>query len=117
MNSSWMEELSLIFIDDFKNYYRELEDNKEVVLEELKAERVRFNRTLEKGLRKFEKVSDKDVDGTTAFHLFDTYGFPLELTIELAKEKGLLSSESLKYISKKSFVTLCKEVRRENRDI
>ena len=34
MNSSWMEELSLIFIDDFKNYYRELEDNKEVVLEE-----------------------------------------------------------------------------------
>lgn len=89
MNSSWMEELSLIFIDDFKNYYRELEDNKEVVLEELKAERVRFNRTLEKGLRKFEKVSDKDVDGTTAFHLFDTYGFPLELTIELAKEKGL----------------------------
>ena len=89
MNSSWMEGLSLIFIDDFKNYYRELEDNKEVVLEELKAERVRFNRTLEKGLRKFEKVSDKDVDGTTAFHLFDTYGFPLELTIELAKEKGL----------------------------
>lgn len=88
-NSSWMEELALIFIDDFKNYYRELEGNKEVVLEGLKAERIKFNRTLEKGLRKFEKVSDKDIDGTTAFHLFDTYGFPLELTIELAKEKGL----------------------------
>ena len=88
-NSSWMEELALIFIDDFKNYYRELEDNKEVVLEGLKAERIKFNRTLEKGLRKFEKVSDKDIDGTTAFHLFDTYGFPLELTIELANEKGL----------------------------
>ena len=88
-NSSWMEELALIFIDDFKNYYRELEDNKEVVLEGLKAERIKFNRTLEKGLKKFEKVSDKDIDGTTAFHLFDTYGFPLELTIELANEKGL----------------------------
>ena len=88
-NSSWMEELALIFIDDFKNYYRELEDNKEVVLDGLKAERIKFNRTLEKGLRKFEKVSDKDIDGTTAFHLFDTYGFPLELTIELANEKGL----------------------------
>ena len=88
-NSSWMEELALIFIDDFKNYYRELEGNKEVVLEGLKAERIKFNRTLEKGLRKFEKASDKDIDGTTAFHLFDTYGFPLELTIELAKEKGL----------------------------
>ena len=88
-NSSWMEELALIFIDDFKNYYRELEDNKEGVLEGLKAERIKFNRTLEKGLRKFEKVSDKDIDGITAFHLFDTYGFPLELTIELANEKGL----------------------------
>ncbi len=88
-NSSWMEELALIFIDDFKNYYKELEDNKEVVLEGLKAERIKFNRTLEKGLRKFEKISDKDIDGITAFHLFDTYGFPLELTIELAKEKGL----------------------------
>ena len=88
-NSSWMEELALIFIDDFKNYYKELEDNKEVVLEGLKAERIKFNRTLEKGLRKFEKVSDKDIDGITAFHLFDTYGFPLELTIELANEKGL----------------------------
>ena len=88
-NSSWMEELALIFIDDFKNYYRELEDNKEVVLDGLKAERIKFNRTLEKGLRKFEKVSDKDIDGTTAFHLFDTYGFPLELTIELANERGL----------------------------
>lgn len=89
MNSSWMEELALIFINDFKNYYKELEDNKEVVLEGLKSERIKFNRTLEKGLKKFEKVSDKDIDGTTAFHLFDTYGFPLELTIELAKEKGL----------------------------
>lgn len=89
MNSSWMEELALIFINDFKNYYKELEDNKEVVLEGLKSERMKFNRTLEKGLKKFEKVSDKDIDGTTAFHLFDTYGFPLELTIELAKEKGL----------------------------
>lgn len=88
-NSSWMEELAPIFIDDFKNYYKELEDNKEVVLEGLKAERIKFNRTLEKGLRKFEKISDKDIDGITAFHLFDTYGFPLELTIELAKEKGL----------------------------
>ena len=88
-NSSWMEELAVIFIDDFKCYYKELEENKEVVLEGLKLEKIKFNRTLEKGLKEFEKVSDKDIDGTTAFHLFDTYGFPLELTIELAKEKEL----------------------------
>ena len=89
INSSWMEELALVFIDDFKNYYQELEDNKTSVIEGLKSERIKFNRTLEKGLREFEKVSSKNIDGITAFHLFDTYGFPLELTIELAKEKGL----------------------------
>ena len=89
INSTWMEELAIVFIDDFKKYYKELEDNKEAVFEGLKSEKVKFNRTLEKGLKEFEKLSNKDIDGTTAFHLFDTYGFPLELTTELAKEKGL----------------------------
>lgn len=89
INSTWMEDLALVFIDDFKEYYKELEDNKSVVLEGLKNERIKFNRTLEKGLREFEKVSNKDIDGVTAFHLFDTYGFPIELTEELANEKGL----------------------------
>ena len=89
LNSSWMEELAVIFIDDFKEYYPELENNKTIVLEELKNERIRFNKTLEKGLKEFEKVNDKDIDGETAFHLFDTYGFPLELTVELASELGL----------------------------
>ena len=89
INSSWMEELAIIFIDDFKKYYSELEENKNIVLEVLKNEKIKFNRTLEKGLREFEKVSNKDIDGITAFHLFDTYGFPIELTLELASEKGI----------------------------
>ena len=89
INSSWMEDLALIYIDDYKKYYSELTDNKDVVLEVLRNEKVKFSKTLEKGLREFEKVSNKDIDGQTAFHLFDTYGFPLELTIELAEEKGL----------------------------
>ena len=89
INTSWMEELAYIFINDFKGYYKELEDNKEVVFEELRIERTKFNRTLEKGLKEFGKVSDKNIDGATAFHLFDTFGFPLELTVELAKEKEL----------------------------
>ena len=89
INSSWMEDLALIYIDDYKKYYSELSDNKDVVLEVLKNEKIKFGKTLEKGLREFEKVSNKDIDGQTAFHLFDTYGFPLELTVELAEEKGL----------------------------
>ena len=89
INSDFDKELALIIIDKYSKYYSELEQNKNVVLEVLQNEKIKFNRTLEKGLREFEKVSDKDIDGVTAFHLFDTYGFPIELTEELASEKGL----------------------------
>ena len=89
INSNWEERITLLILSKYNVYYKELIDNKDVVLEVLKNEKEKFNRTLEKGLREFEKVSDKDIDGTTAFHLFDTFGFPIELTEELAKEKGL----------------------------
>ena len=89
INSDWEQEIASKLMDMYEIYYSELKDNRLVVLEGLKNEKIKFNRTLEKGLREFEKVSNKDIDGVTAFHLFDTYGFPIELTEELAKEKGL----------------------------
>ena len=89
INSDWENEIASLIISKYEKYYSELSTNKEVVLNELKNEKIKFNRTLEKGLRQFEKVSNKDIDGETAFHLFDTFGFPLELTVELAHEKGL----------------------------
>ena len=89
INSDWEQQLAIKLIDMYQNYYSELKDNKQVVLDGLLNEKIKFNRTLEKGLREFEKVSNKDIDGVTAFHLFDTYGFPLELTEELAREKGI----------------------------
>ncbi len=89
INSNFEEEVAKIIISKYEDYYSEIKENKEVVLETLKNEKVKFNRTLEKGLREFEKVSNKDIDDKTAFHLYDTFGFPIELTIELAKEKGL----------------------------
>ncbi len=91
INSNWEEEIALGLIDQYGKYYKELTDNKDVILAELKNEKIKFNRTLEKGLKEFEKVTKdgNDIDGVTAFHLFDTYGFPIELTIELAKEKNL----------------------------
>ena len=76
-------------MDKYEEYYSEIKDNRSVVLEVLKNEKIKFNRTLEKGLKEFNKVKDKNIDGVTAFHLFDTYGFPIELTIELAKENGI----------------------------
>ena len=91
INSNWEEEIAKIIIDKYKKYYTELDENASVALNVLKDEKNKFSRTLEKGLREFEKVSrnNKDIDATDAFHLYDTYGFPIELTEELAKEKGL----------------------------
>ena len=88
INSDFDSVLATMIIDKYSKYYSEL-NNKDVILSVLNAEKVKFNRTLEKGLKEFEKVSNKDIDGVTAFHLFDTYGFPIELTEELAKELGL----------------------------
>ena len=92
INSSWMEDLALIYIDEYKKYYKELSENKDIVIEVLKNEKIKFNRTLEKGLREFDKIvsrlTDNKIDKDNAFKLYDTYGFPIELTEELAKEKG-----------------------------
>ncbi|MCI5984749.1 MAG: alanine--tRNA ligase [Firmicutes bacterium] len=95
INSNFEEIIALKIIDKYDKYYSELIQNKDVVLDVLKNEKIKFCRTLEKGLREFEKVASKgvDIDGITAFHLFDTYGFPLELTVELALEKGLKVDE------------------------
>ena len=86
--SDWDVKIADLIIKKYVKYYKELE-NKDVIISGLENEKNKFSKTLEKGLREFEKVSDKDIDGITAFHLFDTYGFPLELTVELASEKGL----------------------------
>lgn len=93
IESNWEERLALKIIDLYSQYYKELIDNKDVVLEVLATEKKKFNRTLEKGLREFEKIighlSDKTLDRDLAFKLYDTYGFPIELTVELAKEQGI----------------------------
>ena len=93
IESNWEQELANIVINEYKQYYLELDRNKDFILDALKNEKVKFNRTLEKGLREFEKISkniqNNEIDKDTAFKLYDTYGFPIELTEELAKEQGL----------------------------
>jgi len=91
INSNWEEKIALSIMEKYKKYYSEIEENANVVVDVLKNEKIKFNRTLEKGLREFEKVAStgKNIDGESAFHLFDTFGFPLELTVELAKERNL----------------------------
>lgn len=89
INSNWEEQIARLLISKYKKYYSELDSNEVVVLEVLKNEKEKFNRTLEKGLREFAKVSNKDINGDVAFHLYDTYGFPIELTEELAHDAGI----------------------------
>ncbi len=91
INSDWDNQIAKLILSKYNRYYQELVTNENTVIEVLANEKNKFNRTLEKGLKEFKKVTEgKDnIDGTTAFHLFDTYGFPLELTVELANEMGL----------------------------
>ena len=93
INSNWEQELATLIINQYSKYYTELERNREVILQVLKDEKVKFNRTLEKGLREFEKainnIEGNKINKEIAFRLYDTYGFPIELTEELAKEQGL----------------------------
>jgi len=92
-DSNWEEEIAIAIMDKYKKYYSEIEANREIVLEVLRNEKIKFNRTLEKGLREFEKItnnlSDNILNKDLAFKLYDTYGFPIELTEELAKERNI----------------------------
>lgn len=80
------------FIEKYKAVYLELERNKDRVLKELSVEIERFSKTLENGLKELEKVlkyvQGDTLNGKTAFRLYDTFGFPIEITEELAHEKG-----------------------------
>jgi alanyl-tRNA synthetase len=67
--------------------YSELEKNKDFIFSELDKEEEKFEATLENGLKEFEKLNS--VSGKDAFNLYQTYGFPIEVTQELAKEKGI----------------------------
>ena len=84
--------LADILINEYKDVYSEFEQNRNKILDELALEEKRFSRTLKQGEKEFEKLVSKGVkkiDGETAFHLYDTYGYPLELTVEMAREKGI----------------------------
>ena len=78
--------ISQVVINSFNKEYPKLKEEEENILSLLREEEEKFMLTLKKGLREIEKI-DK-LDGKKAFFLYETYGFPLELTEEIAKEKG-----------------------------
>ena len=89
-----LSELANMYIEKHKKHYPELEMNRLVVLEALEKEETLFKRTLQSGLKEMEKVMSrlgetKLIDGQTAFRLYDTFGFPLEFTQEVATENNI----------------------------
>ena len=92
MENSLMD-LARVVISDYKDIYTELEKNKDFIITELEKEGIKFGKTIKDGEKLFYKVI-KHLDGDTisgedAFKLFDTFGFPLEMTQELARENDL----------------------------
>ncbi len=95
INKNYLCELSDVIIRQYETTYWELGENREFILEQLQKEYILFSKTLDDGLRKANRYLDELLEGEMlsgelAFKLYDTYGFPIEFTSELAMEKGCL---------------------------
>ena len=86
---NWLQYVSHQVISDYGDFYSELIRNKDFIIDTLNKEEEKFNRTLEKGLIEFNKISGSDISAHDAFNLYQSYGFPLEITEELASEAGI----------------------------
>ncbi len=93
MEACGILEVSKCFIAKYSDIYSELAKNADKIIVELQKEIDRFSKTVENGLKEIEKVlkyvQNNMLNGKTAFRLYDTFGFPLEMTVEICKEKGV----------------------------
>ncbi|MBR5181362.1 MAG: alanine--tRNA ligase [Clostridiales bacterium] len=99
MSTEQILDLAKIYIDSvYDDSYPLLAKNRDFILNELDKEIARFESTLENGIKEFkkilaEKAGNGEIDGDSAFYLYDTFGFPIELTVEMAAEEGLKVDE------------------------
>ncbi|MBO4359659.1 MAG: alanine--tRNA ligase [Eubacteriaceae bacterium] len=89
-----MNELAKVVVEIYGPVYAELRRNENFIQDQLAKEEMTFNRTLDQGMKEASKILSKlsagdTIDGLTAFHLYDTFGFPLEFTQEVAAEAGV----------------------------
>ena len=93
--SGLLESIALIVIEKFKETYPQLLEKKKIIFKEIRKEENKFGETLERGLKKFaeivreEEADNSKINGAVAFDLYQTYGFPIEMTEELADERDM----------------------------
>ena len=95
MDLPFLYKLVDVVVDNYGEAYPDLVKNKAKIVDTIKREEERFNKTLDRGYKLLDEfiVNKKDIDGESAFRLYDTFGFPLELTKEIAEENGLKVDE------------------------
>ncbi|MFA6867141.1 MAG: alanine--tRNA ligase [Clostridia bacterium] len=93
LENTILTEISQMYINLYAPYYPELSQNNKKIIDELNNEVEKFNITLVQGLKEFEKllnyIQNNNMSGKAAFRLYDTFGFPIEMTLELAKEHNI----------------------------
>jgi alanyl-tRNA synthetase len=91
IDKDFLEEIAKVVIEIYKEDYPELEKNKEFILTQIKKEETKFRNTLSQGIKKFFEIVKKEkyISGKNAFLLFQSFGFPIEMTKELAKENNI----------------------------
>ena len=117
INKSFMAELVDVVMNKYASIYPDLLPNKQIVKELITKEEELFHKTLASGEKKLEELcqnnNDKTISGLDAFKLYDTYGFPVELTIEYANEQGL----TVDIETFKKYMDAQKNMARSNRKI
>jgi alanyl-tRNA synthetase len=89
-----LTDIAHVVVDQYSQVYPELKTNEAFIMEQMKLEEEKFQKTIRQGIREFDKILRRLngktlIDGPTAFRLYDTFGFPIEMTAELAAESGL----------------------------
>ena len=100
IDHAFLSDIATVVLSLYQDAYPELKERQDFIFDELKKEEAKFSETLVKGEREFEKMlpnlmkgNSRQISGRLAFKLYDTYGFPIELTVELAKEHGFTVDE------------------------
>ncbi len=92
ITNEFLPHIATVGINLMQNNYPDLKNNNDLILNEIKIEEIRFRETLERGEKLLDEIissGQKLISGFKAFELYDTYGFPLELTVEIAEENNI----------------------------